>query len=324
VNAASWSRRRSRPRLGLGQQAAVDGGAEQGDQLVLGRLGHVGEHVERHPAAEHRGGGDEAADLRVELVELPAHQLGHRPRQWHVGQVLPGRVAGARDQLLEEERVPTRAAVERIDDRERRDLAVDGREEGVDVRGAQLPELDVGDRMTALQPGEELRGRMPAREAVRAVGADDQQPAAAGFGQLLEHREALGVGPVQILEHDDAGDPLGEPPHQLDSRPDALIGGAVGVVHGLQQRSVSVGGAVASRHRAERVTKELHGAALGARVGLSRQHHRARRGLRHQLLDKSGLADPGLAGDQRDRRVHPGVDQTDQAIELGAAPDHDR
>jgi len=258
-------------------------------------------------------------------VELPAHQLGHRPREWHVGQVLPGCVAGARDQLLEEEGVPARAGVERIDDRERRDLAVDGREERVDVRRAQPPELDVSDRMAALQPGQQLRGRMPAREPVRAIGADDQEAAATGLGQLLEHREALGVGPVQVLEHDDAGDPLGEPPHQLDSGPDALIGRPVGVVHGLEQRGQSVAGAaVASDHRAERVTEELHRAALGARVGLPRQHHRARRRLRHQLLDEPGLADAGLPGDQRDRRVQPGVDQADQAIELRAAPDHDR
>ncbi len=130
---------------------------------------------------------------------------------------------------------------------------------------------------------------------------------------------------MEILEHDDAGDSLGEAPDQFDSSPDSLIGRAVGVVHGLQQRGVSVGvGAVARGHRAERVTEELHGAALGARVRLPGQNQRARRRLRHELLDEPGLADPGLTGDERDGWVGAGVDQSHQAIKLGAAADHDR
>ena len=165
---------------------------------------------------------------------------------------------------------------------------------------------------------------MAARQAVGAVGADDEQPAAAGLGQLLEYGEALGVGPVEILEHHDAGDPLGEPPYQLDPGSDPLVGRAVGVVNGLQQRGVPVGiGAVARRHGAERVTEQLHGAALGARIGLAGEHQRAPWHVRHQLLDEPGLADAGLAGDQGDRRVGAGVDQPDETIELGGAADHD-
>ena len=105
---------------------------------------------------------------------------------------------------------------------------------------------------------------------------------------------------------------------------DPLVSRAVGVVNGLEQRGVPVGiGAVTRRHRAEGVTEQLHGAALGAGIGLAGEHQRARWYLRHQLLDEPGLADAGLAGDEGDRWVGAGVDQPDQAIELGGAADHD-
>ena len=60
------------------------------------------------------------------------------------------------------------------------------------------------DRVAALEPGEHLGRRVPAVERVGAVGADEQARSAALLGQAFEEGDALGVGPVQVVEHDDA------------------------------------------------------------------------------------------------------------------------
>ena len=172
-----------------------------------------------HPAAEHGGRRDDPAHVGVEVVDLVADQLGHRPRQRHGRRGRRRcRSPALRHQLLEEERVAAGAGVQRLDDAVRRHVAVHRGEEGADVGRAEPPELDVGDRVPAFEPGEQLGRRVAAGQPVGPVGAHHQQPAPAGLGQLLEHGDALGVGPVQVLEHDEAGGARREPADQLDRR----------------------------------------------------------------------------------------------------------
>ncbi len=118
--------------LVLDEQAAPDEVAEHVDELVLGGAGDDGEEVEGDPAPEHGGGLEDPALVRIELVELRPHHLGEAPRQRLVGEVVEV-LGGVAEQLLEEERVPAGAGVERLDDPERRRPAVDGGEEGADV-----------------------------------------------------------------------------------------------------------------------------------------------------------------------------------------------
>ncbi len=67
---------------GLDQDALVDQRrAAPGSGRPRGVPVTVGEQVERHPVAEHRGRLDDAAGVRVEAVDLAAQHLGDAPRQ---------------------------------------------------------------------------------------------------------------------------------------------------------------------------------------------------------------------------------------------------
>ena len=129
--------------------------------------------------------------------------LGHGPRQGSAGQVLGAHVAGAGDELLEEERVAAGAAVEGLDGAVRRVLLEHGGEELAHLGGAEPAELHVGDEVAALEAGEQVGGGVAPGEPVGSVGADEHERAAVGFGEPLEDGEALGVGPVEVLEHDE-------------------------------------------------------------------------------------------------------------------------
>ena len=100
--------------------------------------------------------------------------------------------------------------------------------------------------------GHRLGRGVAARQAVGPVGADEHEAAArtgrarrGRLGEALEHGDALGVGPVQVLEHDERGvaaGPVAQRPHEVDARPHALLGRAVGVAHGRREgREVGVG-----------------------------------------------------------------------------------
>ncbi len=207
--------------------------------------------------------------------------------------------------------------MQRLDHAVRRDVAVHRGEEGADVGRAEPPQLDVGDRVPAFEPGEQLGRRVAAGQPVGPVRAHHQQPPPAGLGQLLEHGDALEVGPVQVLEHDEPGGARREPADQLDPGADALLGRAAGVGDGLGEVGVVVG-----RHPAEGVEEQLHRTALAAGVGLAGQDHRVRRDPADQLLDEAGLADARLARHEGDGGVGTRADEAGQAVELGRPADH--
>ena len=148
--------------VGLDQQTAVDGGTQERDQLVLLGAGDGGQHVETDPPAEDRRRSDDPAHCGVEFVELRPHELGDGPRQRSRRQRVGGHVAGTGYELLEEEWVAARAAMEGIHGPERRIRAEHGGEESAHIGRGEAIEAHVGDRMATLEP---RRGDPPRDDA---------------------------------------------------------------------------------------------------------------------------------------------------------------
>jgi hypothetical protein len=80
-------------------------------------------------------------------------------------------------------------------------VAVDGGQQLADPGPAQALEGDGGHQALALQVGQQLDQGMAAGHGLGAEGADQQQRQVGGDGQTAEQGHALGVGPVQVLEH---------------------------------------------------------------------------------------------------------------------------
>ena len=196
--------------------------------------------------------------------------------------------------------------------------------------------MDVGDAVAPLEPPDRLGCGVAARQAVGPVRADEHEAVAhtgrarrGRLGEALERGDALGVGPVQVLEHDERGvaaGPVAQRPHEVDTRPHALLGRAVGVAHGRREgREIGVGG-VARRgpecSGVHCVEEQLHRPPDRARVGLAREHEGAAGGAPHELLHEPGLADARLARHQGDRRDRARADECGQAVELDRPAHH--
>ena len=173
--------------------------------------------------------------------------------------------------------------------------------------------------MAPVEPRQQVGGGVLSREAVGAVGADDHQWSALGLGEELEGGQALRVGPVQVLEHDERGAIGGEGSDEVDASSHPLLGRSARVLdHG------GALGVAAHVGAAEDIEEQLHRSTDGARIGLAGQHERADGGAGDELLHEPRLADPGLAGDQCDHRYRRGALQGTQPPQLGRATDHDR
>ena len=305
--------------VGLDDQAGVDGGAQVLDERSLVEGGDGREEIERHPASQHRCGGHHRPNLWVEAVELTPHRLGDGPGERRAGELLGGEVAGAGDELLEEERVAASATVERVHGAVGRVVLEHRGEELVHLGRGEAAQLHVRDGVAPFEPRQEVGGGVAARQAVGSVGADEEEGAAAGLGEQLEHRQALGVGPVEVFEDHDAagvGDEVLDESHR-GAHP--LLGGALGIGG---DGVLLVGGDAVDA--GDGIEEQLQRPAGGARVGLARQHDGAVRQVVDQLLDQAGLADAGLAGHQGDGGGGGGADQRAEAAELVGSADHHR
>ncbi len=302
--------------LGLEEQVALDEGAEDADQGGLAEARDGGEQVEAHAAAEHGGHLEGAALLGAEAVELAAHQLAQAPRDGLAEQLLRVALAGGGEQLLEEEGVAPGAAVDLVGHPERRLAPVDGVQELGDLGDRQAVEVDVGHGVAPFEPGQQARRGVAAGERIGSVGADEQARAAAGLGQALEEQQALGVGPVEVVEHHHARRPAADRGEQREAGPDALVDVALGVDHHLEALVGLVAGV------AEGVEEQLEGPAERSRVGLARQHLGPRRQAPDELPDQPGLAHAGLAADQGDGRSGAVLGQLHEAVDLGGPTDH--
>ena len=171
------------------------------------------------------------------------------------------------------------------------------------------------DRVAALQARHHLGRRVPAVERVGPVRPDQQQRPAVGLGQPFEERDALRVGPVEVVEHHDARRPDREIADDIEREPDPLVGRARRVAEELD---ALVGGPAA----VERVDQELERAPERSRVGLAGVHRDRLRQPSHELAHESRLADTGFPTDERDRGRLARIDEPGQPVQLLGPADH--
>ena len=108
---------------------------------------------------------------------------------------------------------------------------------------------------------QEIAGGVTPRQSVGTVGADDQERTAIGLGEALEQRQALRVGPVEVLEHDETRVAGGEQTHEVDACPHPVLGRLADVGHDRGQlgMSVQVGHCGASRGTAPSAARRSPG-----------------------------------------------------------------
>ncbi len=325
--------------LVLQDDAAGDQLAEGVDQFVLVAARHRGEQVEGDALAEHGRGLDHAQLRRVEVVEPAQDGLGEVPRQRQVLELLRVGVAGGDQQLLEEERVATGASVHRLGDPERHRVPVDRGQQLGDGVLVQPVHGHLGDLALAPDVGERSDQLMPAVDRLRPEAADQQGAEARRQRQAAEQRDALGVGPVQVLEHQHP--PAGADEQVLDQgdgRAEQLLLAVLAVGEGLQmaedrpqqqpQRLLTVGEPLGhlppcGDAGADRLQQQLERPRRHALTRLPGQHPRAHRQGCGQLAQQAGLADAGLAADQHHLGL-VGGQRSLEARQLHAAPHHHR
>jgi hypothetical protein len=104
--------------------------------------------------------------------------------------------------LLDEERIALRLAVNRFCQRTRHLAARDRLQHPLHLGRAQAAQLHAAKAGLPAQVGQRRRQRMGAVHLDVAVGPDHQQPRSLQVpGQMREQVEAALVGPVQVLQH---------------------------------------------------------------------------------------------------------------------------
>ncbi len=216
------------------------------------------------------------------------------------------------DELGDVERVAGRALVDLLGG----ELGRQQRPHGLRAEAAELHHLRA---RVALDLAQEVAEA----DLGRRVGAGQQQPLTAA--DVREQPQRRGVGPVQVVEHEQqralgrrgreqVGDRVVEPQAPL------LAAGA-----GAAQQRPERGVLLAGHERAQRA-HDRPPDAVGAALRLAAAPDRdaaAAAGLGGQRVEHGRLADARLAGDHdRPRRAAPGlVEHPAQALELRAAPD---
>ena len=199
-------------RAGLAQHARVDGLLERGDERVAGGAVAAGrdalEQLEVELAADHRAhhhglGGVLAQPPQAARGHL-AHAVGHaRLGERHLGPEPLALLAQVADDLLDEERVALRLAVQRADEL--------GRGRGHAERGDQLADLVLPSPPSSSRFSAPSRRRSPTSscsgcsggELGLAVGAEEQDVAGLrGAHEVAHELQRRAVGPVHVLEHD--------------------------------------------------------------------------------------------------------------------------
>jgi len=300
-------------------------GAVAHEQAGVERLAQRGARARlRRAALEHRmrglptGGGDHREQLAGALRQrrdAQPHDVGDRRRHRRVA------VAPGGEQLLDEERVAARAGVQLGGERGRHRRAVDRLELAGDVVAAERLEVEPRDE----RPPRELRDEAPRRVrglelagAVRERERDALGPEVAGEERDEVARRA--VGPVEVLEHDQERPAFRRPAEQLERQ---LVQPALAEAVGEAPPLVFEPQAGQQRgERAARVPVELRELVFQRQLAQRRDHGRVRELLPAELEalpvqdeepalaparlerpDQAGLADPGLARDQREPRI---------------------
>ena len=266
---------RARPGRLLADQPAL----EQLGQAVAARV--RGHELEVEGLARHRRRLGRRARRVRKLGRADEDRVAHGVGERHVavgGELEPAptglqRTADAQRgrQLLDEERQPLGAVVDRAHERRRGCLA----ERQHEQLGRLLEVERAQDELVEPARAPQLVAQPPhavvARQAVRPVGRDhEHRQLAERLGERGEQLERRLVGPLQVVEDDERvalrGDAGEHPPHRLEQR--RTIRGRGGLAElGHEQRELGV----------ER-TGAVERAGLRPQVGAQRGDHRTVRG----------------------------------------------
>ena len=302
--------------LVLDHDPLVDKGAQGLDQLVLGDVAHRRENIERDAPSEHRGRLDDSPLDGFEPVELSGDHLGDAPRQRLVGEVLEPALTGGTDELFEEEGVAAAAQVQALRRALVGPLPVHRVDERGDLVDRELLQPEVEEALSAVEAGQQLAGGVPPGHGVGTERPDHEQRRSDRVGQSLEQRDALRVGPVEVLEHDEPEALPDEPVHELEPGVDPFVA-APGSV-GDRGEQLGVETVVAF----ERIDEQLHRTPERTLVGLPGEHDGPARRPLHQLAHEARLAHAGLAGHHDGRRARQPVEERQQAVEVDRPSDH--
>jgi hypothetical protein len=316
----------ARSPLQLGHEPRVHGLLEGVEDDARRHAGDPGDHIQVEVASLDRCRGQARVGGLREPVEPPADHMAYpfgntrslEPARLQA--MLGGQQA---DQLADEVGIALGLVVDGGDEVGRRIGPGHPGDEAADVAAVEAGQRQVHGCRLPEQLGQGAAQRMPPIDLHVAVGADDQQ---ARVGQLpgdkAEQQQARPVGPVQVVEDEDQPTTRGrrvqagghgveqaEPGHlgiQLGGRPwrPLQVGQLGQELPQLGHLPSQLGGDLrrwaAGGIRAQRLTPgPVGGCARPFAAAPPRHPGLPRACLGAQLLGDAGLADPGLAGDER-------------------------
>lgn len=310
---------------------------------------HAGERVQAELAADHGGRAERLQHEGLQRVQAPAdrvaHAFGQRQRARRGRAVVQTSLGGEQlHELVDEERVAGARLVDGRDElrRDRRALARAKAprprlRQQTDVVAAEALERQArrGAREAA-EGGREIGARVRLGVAVR--GDRQQRDVRQRARDELQREQRRGVGPVQVVEHDDERTLLRDRRQQRRERveePEAsLVGVQLGRLRGrserpgeLWQQAGDPRGALGERcaqRRGVGATAEhapdLHPGPVRGRpaavpAAAPRPRGAARRGVLDELARERGLADAGLAR-QQDQAAAAGEGAFQARVEL--------
>ena len=303
--------------VGLGDdEVAGDGLAQRGHERAALHPTDLAEQ----PVVDALADGQHAQDVLgrgVELLDADHERVAQRHRQRAAA------VDAGREQLLGEERVALAAGVQTVDEAVVGRLAEDVLQRGGQLVAAQRLEGDAVDRRVALDLRQERPQWVAAMQLVEAVGQDHEDPLAAErAGEERDEGPGRGIGPVEILEHEDdrrlAAEAVEEGEHGLE---EPALRRAVGPVvrrrrAGQPREEAGQLGAVARMQRVEggmavageapqrRRQRGVGQLALAELDGVAGEDLRAGRlGPAQELADEARLADAGVTRHEGERRA---------------------
>jgi hypothetical protein len=211
-------------RVGLGgrignQHLVGDGRPQRGQQVRLGQLADRGQQPVPDPAAGR--GHQPQRRLRVLGQDLDAAQQDVLEARGQAAPVVGSRVGGG-EQLLGEERVALRAAVDLADEPVVRSRPDDAGQQVGDLGTVEAAHLEPLRPAAAVQLGQERAQGMAAVQLVGAVGQHHEQPGLEVADEEGEQVQGRAVGPVQVLHHQHGRGPVGQALQQGEQRLEQL------------------------------------------------------------------------------------------------------
>ena len=228
--------------------------------------------------------------------------------------------SSGRHQLLDEERVAAATTVDLLDELPVGRRPVEGLDQQAGLPTIERPEREPFAVGATFQLGEQRAEGVAAVQLVIAERPDEQdRTPPTGMGQCRQQHPGRGVGPVEVLDHEEQRPPPGDTvEHPDDELTELLAGDGRCIVRDVAElrQQPGQGGASRSEHEVDSFVVQPAN-DVGDQVAYRGQRqdrpaevdaasdpdpHATSPCFRGEVLDEAGLADAGLAGDQHDRR----------------------